>query len=182
MAFQPLSCHICRKRVKITVIRRYLVSQNYKYEKPKVLTIYLSEKRIDFAKKTWIENQLICFYKRSNFLWRSNEKKKMDYSKPKLWYLCSEIKHKNKRKIELHFYKEITNSDAYINILKRYIPKIKELVQDPFIIIRDNASYLCSQQTKEWIKNKVKEILDWHPNSADLNPIENVWGIINGEL
>ena len=36
-------------------IRRYLVSQNYKYEKPKVLTIYLSnllkKKRIDFAKK-----------------------------------------------------------------------------------------------------------------------------------
>ena len=31
---------------------------------------------------------------------------------------------------------------------------IKELVQDPFIIIRDNASYHCSQQTKEWIKKK----------------------------
>ena len=55
-------------------------------------------------------------------------------------------------KIDLHFYKEKTNSDVYINILKRYIPKIKELVQDPFIIIRDNASYHCSQQTKEWIK------------------------------
>ena len=74
-------------------------------------------------------------------------------------------------KIDLHFYKEETNSDVYINILKRYIPKIKELVQDPFIIIRDNASYHCSQQTKEWIKkNKVKEILDWPPNSLNLNP------------
>ena len=31
-------------------------------------------------------------------------------------------------------------------------------------------------------KNKVKEILDWPPNSPDLNPIENVWGIIKGEL
>ena len=55
-------------------------------------------------------------------------------------------------KIELHFNKEKTNSDVYINILKRYILKIKELVQDPFIIIRDNTSYHCSQQTKEWIK------------------------------
>ena len=75
-------------------------------------------------------------------------------------------------KIDLHFYKEKKNSDVYINIFKRYIPKIKELVQDPFIIIRDNASYHCSQQTKEWIqnKNKVKEILDWPPNSLDLNP------------
>ena len=47
-------------------------------------------------------------------------------------------------KIDLHFYKEKTNSDVYINLLKRYIPKIKELVQDPFIIIRYNASYHCS--------------------------------------
>ena len=31
-------------------------------------------------------------------------------------------------------------------------------------------------------KNKVKEILDWPPNSLDLNPIENVWGIIKREL
>ena len=47
-------------------------------------------------------------------------------------------------KIDLYFYKENTNSDVYKNLLKRYIPKIKELVQDPFIIIRYNASYHCS--------------------------------------
>ena len=45
------------KGVKISseAFQRYLVSQNYKYEKPTVLTIYLSDllkkKRIDFAKK-----------------------------------------------------------------------------------------------------------------------------------
>ena len=53
------------------------------------------------------------------------------------------------RKIDLHFYKEKSNSDVYINILKRSILKIKELIQDNFIIIRDNVSYDCSQQTKE---------------------------------
>ena len=55
-------------------------------------------------------------------------------------------------KINLHFYKEKTNNDVCIKIQKIYIPNIKELVQDLFIIIRDNASYHCSQQTKEWIK------------------------------
>ena len=59
--------------------------------------------------------------------------------------------------------------------LPLYIPKIKELVHNPFIIIRNNTSYHCSQHTKEWIKNKIKEILDWPPNSPNLNPIENVW-------
>ena len=55
------------KEVKISseAIRRYLVSQNYKYEKQKVLTIHFSDllknKSINFTKKTWIENQLILF-------------------------------------------------------------------------------------------------------------------------
>ena len=35
---------------------------------------------------------------------------------------------------------------------------------------------------KNGLKNKVKEILDWPPNSHDLNPIENVKGIIKDEL
>ena len=48
-------------------------------------------------------------------------------------------------KIDLHFYKEKTNSDVYINILKSYILKIKESVQDLFIIIRDNSLYHYNQ-------------------------------------
>ena len=40
-------------KISSEAIRRYLVSQNYKYKTPKVLTIYLSDllkkKRIDFA-------------------------------------------------------------------------------------------------------------------------------------
>ena len=67
------------KGVKISseAIQRYLVSQNYKYEKPKVLIIYLSDllkkKRIDFEKKKLgLRASLSCFYIWSNFLLRSN--------------------------------------------------------------------------------------------------------------
>ena len=55
------------KGVKISseAIRRYLVSQNYKYEKLKVLTIYLSDllkiSVLILQKITWVENQLILF-------------------------------------------------------------------------------------------------------------------------
>ena len=83
------------------------------------------------------------------------------------------------RKIDLHFYKEKTNSDVYINILKRYIPKIKELVQDPFII-KDNASYHCSQQTKEWIKKQSKGNFRLASQFARLKPYRERLGIIKG--
>ena len=159
------------KGVKISseAIRRYLVSQNYKYEKPKVLTIYLSDllkkKRNDFAKKNldW-EPAYLVFTDEATFYggpirnWR--------WIAPNQSYDISAVKSNIKinvweaicysRKIDLHFYKDKTNSDVYINILKKYILKIKELVQDPLIIIRNNASYHCSQQTKEWIKKQSK--------------------------
>ena len=61
-------------------------------------------------------------------------------------------------KIDIHFYKEITNSDFYVNLEKN--SSIKELVQDPFTFTRDNALHNYSQQTREWIKIKIKENLD----------------------
>ena len=86
------------------------------------------------------------------------------------------------KKIDLHFYKEKTNSDVYINMLKRYIPKIKQLVQDPFIIIRDNASYHCSQQTKEWIKKQTKGNFRLASQFAWLKPYRERLGKNKGVL
>ena len=66
--FQLSKKYLQKNGVKISseAILRYLVSQNYKYDKPKVLTKYLNDllKRsvlILHTKKTWIENQLILF-------------------------------------------------------------------------------------------------------------------------
>ena len=73
------------------------------------------------------------------------------------------------------FYKENTNSDVHINILKRYIPKIKELVQDPFIVIRDNASYHVVNKQKNWLKEQSKGNFRFVRNLLDLNSILNVW-------
>ena len=181
-----------KKRVKISgeAIRRYLVSHNYKYEKPKVLTIYLRDllkkKRIDFAKNSldW-EPAYLVFTDEATFY--GGPIRNWWWIAPNQSYDISAVKSNIKinvwgaicysGKIDLHFYKK--NIVVYINILKRYIPKIKDLVQNP-IIIRVIASYHCSQQTKEWIKNKIKEILDWPLNLLDLNPYRERLGIING--
>ena len=78
------------------------------------------------------------------------------------------------KKIDLNFYEEIINCDFYINILKKYILHIKLLVQNPFIITSCNSLYQSSIETKDWAKNKVKEIIDWPSKSPYLKLIENV--------
>ena len=61
------------KGIKISseAIRRYFVSQNYKYEKPKFLKIHLSDllkkKRIDFAKKMDWEPAFLVFKDEATF-------------------------------------------------------------------------------------------------------------------
>jgi hypothetical protein len=41
--------------------------------------------------------------------------------------------------------------------------------------MEDGALVYCSKASKKWRKLCIIEELDWHANSLDLNPLENVW-------
>ncbi len=84
----------------------------------------------------------------------------------------------------LCFLKSTVNAAIYQEILEHFmLPSADKLYGDAdFIFQQDLAPTHTAKGTKSWFNDHGVTVLDWPANSPDLNPIENLWGIIKRKM
>ncbi len=84
----------------------------------------------------------------------------------------------------LCFLKSTVNAAIYQEILEHFmLPSADKLYGDAdFIFQQDLAPAHTAKSTTSWLNDHGVGVLDWPANSPDLNPIENLWGIVKRKM
>ena len=84
----------------------------------------------------------------------------------------------------LYFIKSKVNTAIYQEILEHFmLPSADELFGDAdFLFQQDLAPTHSAKTTTKWFADHDITVFDWPANLPDLNPIENLWGIVKRKM
>lgn len=84
----------------------------------------------------------------------------------------------------LHKIDGIMDARHYIRILSRNLPQSvqKMGIANQYIFQQDNDPKHTAGITKRYFDSKSINVLEWPPQSADLNPIENLWAALDSKV
>jgi transposase len=182
-----------RRNVKVSpkTIRNHLHRLNYKNSRPRnvpMLTEAAREKRLLFATENTNTDWEKVFFSDETTIqlgtnltcaWHQSGSRPLNPTSrfpPKLmfWSAVSTWS-----KFELFEIEGTMTAERYVKLLREiFFPWVRRQKKGKWIFQQDNAPPHTANRSKVFLAEEKIECLTWPPYSPDLNPIENLWGLL----